>query len=67
MDFALVLIRRKLDRASGQRSDEEAGLLHARIAELSASLEALRTEQALYTGQIRKTEEELGAPPALAR
>ena len=62
-DFRLVMLKRSLARAGGQRTDNEAAALHARIAELSATLDGRNAERALFLAQIKRTEQDLGASP----
>ncbi len=60
VDFCLVMLKRSLARAGGQRTDDEAAVLHARIAELAATLDGRNAEQSLFQAQIKKTEQDLG-------
>lgn len=60
-DFRLVMLKRSLARAGGQRTDNEAAALHVRIAELSATLDGRNAEHTLFLAQIKKTEQDLGA------
>jgi hypothetical protein len=62
VDFCLVMLKRSLARAGGQRTDDEAAVLHARIAELSATLDGRNAERSLFQAQIKKTEQDLGEP-----
>ncbi|BDA41482.1 Coiled-coil domain-containing protein 39 [Coccomyxa sp. Obi] len=59
-DFRLVMLKRSLARAGGQRTDNEAAALHAFIAELSATLDGRNAERNLFLAQIKKTEQDLG-------
>lgn len=63
VDFRLVLLQRQLARAGGQRTDDEAAALHARIAQLAATLDGRCAERSLLTAQIKKTEQDLGERP----
>ena len=60
VDFCLVMLKRSLARAGGQRTDDEAAVLHARIAELSATLDGCNAERSLFEAQIKKTDQDLG-------
>ena len=66
VDYALVMLRRKIARVAGRRTQDEARALHARIAQLGAQLEAVRGECALYGAQIKAAEEDLGSSPERA-
>ncbi|CAL8461790.1 g1321 [Coccomyxa elongata] len=59
-DFRLVMLKRSLSRAGGQRTDNEAAALHTRIAELSATLDGRNAERTLFLAQIKRTERDLG-------
>ena len=60
VDLQLVLLERRVARAHGVVSQEEAERLAARIAELSTLLEAAQAEQALLQNQSRRVEEDCG-------
>lgn len=54
-------MERKVARAAGERTADETDALNARIAELTAALEAARRQQAMLAEQVKRAEEDLGA------
>ena len=62
VDFQLVVLERRVARAHGVVSQEEAERLAARIAELTTLLEGAKAEQTLLHNQSRRVEEDCGEP-----
>ena len=64
VDFQLVVLERRVARAHGVVSREEADRLAARIAELGMLLSAAQAEQSLLLAQSRRVEDDCSARPA---
>ena len=61
VDFQLVVLERKVARAQGKVSREEAERLAERIRELSALLAAAQAEHGMLAGQVKRVEDDCGA------
>lgn len=59
VEFALQEMERKLARAKGQRTDEEAKALTARIDKLTTILEGVNVEYTMLVDQVKQAEEDL--------
>ena len=64
VDFQLVVLERKVARAHGKVSREEAERLAVRIKELSGLLASAQAEQAMLTSQVKRVDDDCGELPA---
>lgn len=53
VEFQMAEMERKISRAQGKRSDDEARALNARIEKLTAMLENVNAEHAMLLEQVR--------------
>ena len=60
VEFQLVVLERKMARAQGIVSREEAERLAARIKELGSLLAAAQAEQTMLTGQVKRVDDDCG-------
>ena len=59
VEFQLQQMERKVARAKGERSDEEAAALNARISALTQQLEGVNEQHGMLLGQVKKAEDDL--------
>lgn len=60
-EYQEVVMRRKVSRAQGERSEDEKVALNARIEELTLQLEERAGEVAMLTASVRRAEDDLSA------
>jgi len=61
IDFQMVVLERKAARAAGERTEDEASVLQARIAALNEALQRACAEHGLVAVQLKHAEDGLGA------
>uniref|UniRef100_A0A061QV58 Flagella associated protein n=1 Tax=Tetraselmis sp. GSL018 TaxID=582737 RepID=A0A061QV58_9CHLO len=58
-EFQVQQLERKVQRAAGERTDDEKRALNARIEKLTAQLEGVNTEHSMLTEQVKLVEDAL--------
>ena len=61
VDFQMVMLERRVARAAGQHTEDEAAELHAKIGSLQEQLARTLAEHALVSAQLKHAEDSLGA------
>ena len=61
VDFQMVMLERRVARAAGQHTEDEAAELHAKIGALQEQLARTCAEHSLVSAQLKHAEDGLGA------